>query len=304
MEGILFVSLYCILLLLLRSDHRHSTATTNAMSASINRSLTTIKTELEFLLESEVISETLYDHIIASLPERYVKGMPKKEYTGSVTSTTTSTPAGDATSRTTHDSPALPVTQAPSNQSTVSLAPPSGPPPSQSRSSISSVSPSEYAEAIYDYAPQQSDDLKLSRGDKVAVLEKVSDAWWKGSVNGRTGMFPANYVKLYTSPSDDSRSAINVAPPSYQQSQPYYQQPPMQQQYYQQPMQQPYYQQSQSTLSIPAQIPVGQQQVVQQQPQQSSHHSGAFKRFGSKLGDAAIFGAGATIGSDLVNSIF
>lgn len=162
MDGILFVSLCCILLLL-RSDHRHSTATTNAMSASINRSLTTIKTELEFLLESEVISETLYDHIIASLPERYVKGMPKKEYTGSVTSTTTSTPAGDATSRTTHDSPALPVTQAPSNQSTVSLAPPSGPPPSQSRSSISSVSPSEYAEAIYDYAPQQSDDLKLSR---------------------------------------------------------------------------------------------------------------------------------------------
>ncbi|ODQ49569.1 hypothetical protein PICMEDRAFT_18820, partial [Pichia membranifaciens NRRL Y-2026] len=219
------------------------------MSASINRSLTTIKTELEFLLESEVISETLYDHIIASLPERYVKGMPMKD----------------------------------------------------------STTKGEYAEAIYDYAPQQSDDLKLTRGDKITVLEKVSDAWWKGSVHGRSGMFPANYVKLYSEPSDDSRSAVNVAPPpSYQQSQPFYQQPQqqqMQQPYFQQQMQQPYYQQSQSSLNIPGQIPVG-QPPMQQQPQQQGQHSGTFKRFGSKLGDAAIFGAGATIGSDLINSIF
>ncbi|GAV28295.1 hypothetical protein PMKS-001766 [Pichia membranifaciens] len=251
------------------------------MSASINRSLTTIKTELEFLLESEVISETLYDHIIASLPERYVKGMPMKEYSGSVTSTTTATPAGNTTSSTTFDPPSI-----------------------ARRTSVSSTSKGEYAEAIYDYAPQQSDDLRLSRGDKITVLEKVSDAWWKGSVNGRSGMFPANYVKLYSAPSDDSRSAVNVAPPpSYQQSQPFYQQQ-QQQPYYQQQMQQPYYQQSQSTLNIPGQIPVGQPPVQQQPQQQQGQHSGSFKRFGSKLGDAAIFGAGATIGSDLINSIF
>lgn len=52
-----------------------------------------------------------------------------------------------------------------------------------------------------------------------------------------------------------------------------------------------------------------QAQVVQQQPvpqQQGSGSGGsdALKKFGSKLGNAAIFGAGATIGSDLVNSIF
>ena len=274
------------------------------MSASINRSLTTIKTELEFLLESEVISETLYDHIIASLPERYVKGMPMKEYSGSVTSTTTATPAGNTTSSTTFDPPSIAVSKAPSNQSSASLAAPAGSPPTQRRSSVSSTSKGEYAEAIYDYAPQQSDDLRLSRGDKITVLEKVSDAWWKGSVNGRSGMFPANYVKLYSAPSEDSRSAVNVAPPpSYQQSQPFYQQP-QQQPYYQQQMQQPYYQQSQSTLNIPGQIPVGQPPVQQQPQQQQGQHSGSFKRFGSKLGDAAIFGAGATIGSDLINSIF
>lgn len=33
------------------------------------------------------------------------------------------------------------------------------------------------------------------------------------------------------------------------------------------------------------------------------HHEWV-KKFGSKLGNAAIFGAGATAGSDLVNSVF
>ena len=29
----------------------------------------------------------------------------------------------------------------------------------------------------------------------VNVLEKVSDDWWKGELNGRIGMFPATYVE-------------------------------------------------------------------------------------------------------------
>jgi hypothetical protein len=43
-----------------------------------------------------------------------------------------------------------------------------------------------------------------------------------------------------------------------------------------------------------------------QQQQQQQHHLGneQVKKFGSKLGNAAIFGAGATIGSKVVNSIF
>lgn len=278
------------------------------MSASINRSLTTIKTELEFLLESEVISQNLYDHIIASLPERYVKGMPMKDYTGSVTSTTSSTPSGAATTKTMLDTPNTNNNDSNSNNnSRISINPPPGPPPSSSTKSDVNY---EFAEAIYDYAPQQSDDLKLSKGDKVTVLEKLSDAWWKGSANGKVGVFPANYVKLLSSngSSAESRSAV-APPPSYQQQQqPYYQQP-VQQQYYQQPIQQPYYQQSSSTLNIPSQIPVGQPvqqqpQVVQVEQQPQKHHHSGLKKFGSKLGDAAIFGAGATMGSDLINSIF
>lgn len=251
------------------------------MSAGINRSLTTVKTELEFLYESEVITESLYEHIISLLPDRYVKGMNaadfNKERTNSVVNSI----------------------RAPSG-------PPSGPPPAFRETDP--LPPPVYVEAIYDFTPQQSDDLKISAGDKIQIIDKPSDAWWKGSVNGRSGMFPSNYVRPWNA--DDEKKQLERrepspplnSPPNYQQNQQqsyYQQQPPQQQSYYQQ---QPYYQQQQPYQQ---QTSVPPMQVVQSQPvQQSSSTGSAFKKFGSKLGDAAIFGAGATIGSDLVNSIF
>ena len=51
------------------------------------------------------------------------------------------------------------------------------------------------ARALYPYEPQQSDELLLEPNDMVNVLEKVSDDWWKGELNGRIGMFPATYVE-------------------------------------------------------------------------------------------------------------
>jgi len=42
-------------------------------------------------------------------------------------------------------------------------------------------------------------------------------------------------------------------------------------------------------------------QPVEQRPSKGAEMG---KKFGKKLGNAAIFGAGATIGSDIVNSIF
>nr|1YNZ_A Chain A, Pin3p [Saccharomyces cerevisiae]1ZX6_A Chain A, Ypr154wp [Saccharomyces cerevisiae] len=53
----------------------------------------------------------------------------------------------------------------------------------------------EYVEALYQFDPQQDGDLGLKPGDKVQLLEKLSPEWYKGSCNGRTGIFPANYVK-------------------------------------------------------------------------------------------------------------
>lgn len=52
-----------------------------------------------------------------------------------------------------------------------------------------------FAIAKYSYEAQQSDELSLSKGDKIVVLEKSSDGWWRGELgNEKVGWFPSNYV--------------------------------------------------------------------------------------------------------------
>lgn len=157
----------------------------------------------------------------------------------------------------------------------------------------------EFVEALYRFEPQQEGDLELNPGDKIEVLDKLSPEWFRGRCNGKVGMFPSNYVKPAFSGGGFNRP-VAPPPPQYnekmaapqpsgggggmwQQPTPY---PPPSTGYYQQPP--------------PQQQP---QPMVVQQDQGSRHHGGLGK-FGSKLGNAAIFGAGASLGSDLINSIF
>lgn len=51
------------------------------------------------------------------------------------------------------------------------------------------------AKALYDYVPKGMEELELRKGDIVNVLEPKYPNWWNGSLNGKTGMFPANYVE-------------------------------------------------------------------------------------------------------------
>lgn len=46
----------------------------------------------------------------------------------------------------------------------------------------------------YNYKAQQPDELSLTKGVKVSVLEKSDDGWWRGESNGSSGWFPSNYV--------------------------------------------------------------------------------------------------------------
>ena len=51
--------------------------------------------------------------------------------------------------------------------------------------------------ARYAYQAQQQDEISLNKGDKVVVLEKSSDGWWKGKKDdNEVGWFPSNYVEL------------------------------------------------------------------------------------------------------------
>ena len=49
---------------------------------------------------------------------------------------------------------------------------------------------------MFDYVPENDDELALQKGDIVIVTNKnICDGWWEGTRNGQTGMFPNNFVE-------------------------------------------------------------------------------------------------------------
>jgi hypothetical protein len=229
---------------------------------------------LEFLRDSGVISEGFFKQIDATVPRKYSPGAapigPVAAVGGEVRST---------------EKPAAPTP-----------APAPSPGPGQ-----------EVAEALYNFDPNEASDLPLVKGDRVVVLERLNPDWWRGRhVNsGREGLFPSNYVRVVSgekqgfSPQQQQsmtyQPGYSAAPPGPPQAYypPPYQSAPG-------PAPAPFPPPSANYYPQPQAVP---EQQSQQQPQQH-HTSEAMKKFGSKLGNAAIFGAGATIGSDLVNKIF
>lgn len=58
--------------------------------------------------------------------------------------------------------------------------------------------------AMYDYMANNEDELSFSKGQLINVLSKDDADWWQGEINGVTGLFPSNYVKM-TTDSDPSQ---------------------------------------------------------------------------------------------------
>jgi signal transducing adaptor molecule len=57
--------------------------------------------------------------------------------------------------------------------------------------------------ALYDFTPSEPGELEFKRGDVIAVLESVYKDWWRGSLKGKTGIFPLNYVEKLADPTPD-----------------------------------------------------------------------------------------------------
>ncbi|KAK7801324.1 hypothetical protein U0070_016192, partial [Myodes glareolus] len=53
-----------------------------------------------------------------------------------------------------------------------------------------------YAVALHDFPAEQSDDLSLTSGEIVYLLEKIDAEWYRGKCRNRTGVFPANHVRV------------------------------------------------------------------------------------------------------------
>ncbi|KAH6574403.1 hypothetical protein BASA60_005573 [Batrachochytrium salamandrivorans] len=67
--------------------------------------------------------------------------------------------------------------------------------------------------ALYDFYGTEEGELHLSRGDVVEVYDCTTfQDWWKGSLRGVVGIFPANYVEKVTS--ESGATSREHAPPS------------------------------------------------------------------------------------------
>ncbi|KAI8370307.1 hypothetical protein BD560DRAFT_397059 [Blakeslea trispora] len=81
----------------------------------------------------------------------------------------------------------------PSTDYTMQAAAKRAPPPPPSRKSIE-----PRARALYAFEGQQPGDLSFREGDVITIVQKTEsqDDWWTGKLNGKQGIFPANYVQI------------------------------------------------------------------------------------------------------------
>ncbi|XP_022596958.1 nostrin isoform X2 [Seriola dumerili] len=49
--------------------------------------------------------------------------------------------------------------------------------------------------ALYNFTPEQDDELTLKEGDLLDIYTKEENGWWFGELNGQTGHFPSAYVE-------------------------------------------------------------------------------------------------------------
>jgi len=65
------------------------------------------------------------------------------------------------------------------------------------------------AKALFDYEARAPDELSFKRRDIITVLDKdeEDEGWYRGEINGKTGLFPNNYVQLIDKPAGEAPAA-------------------------------------------------------------------------------------------------
>lgn len=225
--------------------------------------------ELENLSEAGAIADDAYEQIMSMLPSE----SPLNASARSVASPSPA-PVAAATSAFAN----MRVNNEPPPPAYTTPAAPSLPSRGSSKPEI------DRATALYRYT--EAEDCTFEVGDEIVVFERMNADWWLGKNvrTGKEGVFPVNYVQVQTKPSPHGAYGNEKAngypgqvqsPPPQGPSNPY-------------------------NSSVPPMAVAG-QPSDNKQPGKGGEMG---KKFGKKLGNAAIFGAGATIGGNIVNSIF
>ena len=48
----------------------------------------------------------------------------------------------------------------------------------------------------HEYAATEEDELSIRPGDIISDVIKQDGGWWEGTLNGKKGVFPDNFVKV------------------------------------------------------------------------------------------------------------
>ncbi|CDM31952.1 hypothetical protein DTO006G1_6133 [Penicillium roqueforti] len=244
-------------------------------SAMTTRSLRMVRTELEFLADASVITPNQLSTILSQLPadsevSRALQASPSEQ----------AQPAPVQQVPVQAQPPPAPYSNTPSYSAPVSqmsnmsvnekaaLNNQYASPPPQAPPSYLQAPPLRLAVAMYEFKSTDPGDLDLKPHDRVQITEEINAHWWRGrnERTGQEGIFPGSYV--------DEKAALASPPP-----------------------------QSTDYGNMPLAVSQSGQPENPEDPKKNKFEEGG-KKFGKKLGNAAIFGAGATVGSNIVNSIF
>ncbi|GAM88495.1 hypothetical protein ANO11243_065280 [Dothideomycetidae sp. 11243] len=238
-------------------------------TAMINRSIRAIKAELEFLTDASVITPQTLSHILEQIPAQTALHAPLS--VGAVPTAAAvpgaPQPPTNAMQNTHLTDNNLAPWQRQQQQQQPSPVPSPAPPPSYGQPPPSTMPPLCAAIALYGYKGEDEGDLTLQPNDFIEVTEYMNAEWWKGrsTRTGAVGIFPRSYVRV---------EEQKHFPPQQEQQQSGYGNMPLE---------------TSGMGNGTGPVPSKNQEMG--------------KKFGKKLGNAAIFGAGASIGSHIVNGI-
>ncbi|KAM9719460.1 endophilin-A2-like isoform 1-T1 [Menidia menidia] len=83
-----------------------------------------------------------------------------------------------------------------SNPPAYSAAAAQCPVPSSQRPSLRRRAPEPSCKAMYDFEPENDGELGFREGDVITLVSQIDENWYEGSLRGRTGYFPTNYVEV------------------------------------------------------------------------------------------------------------
>ncbi|KAK4504014.1 hypothetical protein PRZ48_004929 [Zasmidium cellare] len=240
--------------------------------SQVNRSIRTIKAELEFLCDASVITPQTLNQLLQNIPQQTalhaplsVGAMPSALNNANTPVQPPTSPMNNLSLQNSNTNGGIDEKRdqyfnqpTPAAQPPPAYQAPPGPPPTANWPPLCT------ATALYAYTSTDAGDLELQPNDNITVTEYMNAEWWKGrsSRTGQEGIFPRSYVKVI----EEKGQA--------------------------------------STSNNYGNMPLETSGMGNGEGKVPGKGQEMGKKFGKKLGNAAIFGAGATIGGNIVNSIF